>query len=245
MVLKGGVIVIGSLYWENHLKDEDKDNIRKDWRQQNLTKDSVFVKVPIRYGRESSTRNHTYTMIFSKYCENHLGRAIVLPFNKDIKSFEELEQQAFNLAKAEGICKKKPQLSSNWGSVGILINPKLKKTDIKLYDEISKKWKDLHKCYRGNFSTDSYKADFEIESPFTHEGLLNINWQEEMDEFDILIATSVMPIPKTSLTESDISKKMIEQNYFLYFKNNLDCNIETYQDEGIFNVVNPFLKTNN
>ena len=86
MKLKGGVIIIGSLIWEDHLKKAD--NIRKNWRKQNLLDKPVLAKVPIRYGRESQTRKHTYTMVFSKSCENTLGQGLILSFNEDIVTFE-------------------------------------------------------------------------------------------------------------------------------------------------------------
>jgi len=73
MKLKGGVIIVGSLIWEDHLKAEDRDNIRRNWRRVNLIDNSSPSKVPIRYGRKSQSRDDTYTMIFSKSCETNLG----------------------------------------------------------------------------------------------------------------------------------------------------------------------------
>src|SRR5437660_1164648 len=117
MKLKGGVIIIGSLIW-------DDSNIREDWRNKYLRTERTLTKVPIRYGRESHTRHDTYTMIFSKSCEHTLGQGVILPFLQDILSFEELEKQAVALAIAEGIYKQdNTRLTSHWGSVGLLINP--------------------------------------------------------------------------------------------------------------------------
>ena len=56
MKLKGGIIIIGSLFWEDHLDNEKTDNIRKNWRQQYLNDSPKLTKVPIRYGRASQTR---------------------------------------------------------------------------------------------------------------------------------------------------------------------------------------------
>ncbi len=59
MSLRGGVIIIGSLLWDNKIS-------RQEWRKNDLYNRNRFkVNVPIRYGRCSDTRNNTYTMIFS------------------------------------------------------------------------------------------------------------------------------------------------------------------------------------
>ena len=57
--LKGGVILIGSLYWQDDLKKND--NIRKEWRDTSLDiEKSILAKLPIRYGRYSN--NDIYTI---------------------------------------------------------------------------------------------------------------------------------------------------------------------------------------
>jgi hypothetical protein len=234
MKLKGGVIIIGSLIWEEHLVEKDADNIRKDWRKQNLMDNVTITKAPIRYGRESQTRKGTYTMIFSKSCEDNLGKGLILSFKDEIVTFEGLERQAIALAIAEGIYKAKNfKLTSNWGSVGLLINPKLKESDFSSEALIKKKWSEIYQSYGKSFVSDSYKINDEYTSPINKDGFLEINWQAEMDAFDILIATPVIPKPKILLNSEAIAKKMLDKDYQAYFLNNRQNNICTAMDDEI------------
>jgi len=234
MKIKGGVIIIGSLIWEDHLNNKKPDNIRKEWRKQNLINQPTLTKVPIRYGRESQTREDTYTMIFSKSCEDNLGQGLILPFNQDIITFEGLERQAIALAIAEGIYKADNlRLTSNWGSVGLLINPKLNETDFASKELIQKKWADIYHSYSDTFIDDNYKTNDENSSPITQDGFLNITWQTEMDAFDLLVATPVIPKPKSLLTANDIAKRMIDKNYQTYFQSNKRHRIATAVDDEI------------
>jgi len=234
MKIKGGVIIIGSLIWEDHLNNKKADNIRKEWRRQNLINQPTLTKVPIRYGRESQTREDTYTMIFSKSCEDNLGQGLILPFNQDIITFEGLERQAIALAIAEGIYKADNlRLTSNWGSVGLLINPKLNETDFASKELIQKKWADIYHSYSDTFIDDNYKTNDENSSPITQDGFLNITWQTEMDAFDLLVATPVIPKPKSLLTANDIAKRMIDKNYQTYFQSNKRHRIATAVDDEI------------
>ena len=71
IALNGGVLIIGSLYW-------DKEKIRIDWRDTHLDfTNARHISAPIRYGRVSSDRNCTFTMVFSSECkqEEKLGQA--------------------------------------------------------------------------------------------------------------------------------------------------------------------------
>jgi hypothetical protein len=241
MKLKGGVIIIGSLIWEDHLNDEKKDNTRKKWREQNLSiEQALTTKVPIRYGRESRTRENTYTMIFSKSCEDRdLGQGLILPFKQDIITFEELEKQAIALAIAEGIYKSNNEkLISRWGSVGLLINPKLNLTDFASKESIQKKWTAIYHSYNDTFISDSYKTENESSSPITQDGFLNIAWQTEMDAFDLLVATPLIPKPNSLLKAEDITQRMIDKDYQTYFQNNRNHQIYTALDNGIKDKLN-------
>ncbi len=234
MKLKGGVIIIGSLIWEDHLKSIMADNIRKEWRKQNLTEKPILTKVPIRYGRESQSREDTYTMVFSKSCEDNLGQGLILSFNQDIVTFEGLERQAIALAIAEGIYKvDNLRLTTSWGSVGLLINPKLNETDFASEKLIQKKWADIYHSYSDTFIADTYKTNNEINSPITQDGFLDIAWQTEMNAFDILIATPVIPKPKSILNANEIAQRMIDKKYQTYFHNNIRHKITTAADDEI------------
>lgn len=234
MKLKGGIIIIGSLIWEDHLKEKNKDLIRKNWRQQNLLPIIKTTPVPIRYGRKSSSREDTYTMIFTKGCETSLGQGLILEFNEVINSFEQIERQSIALAIAEGIYTEiNKRISTTWGSVGLLLNPKLKNIDLPTYELLTNKWSDIYRQFHETFFPGNYKCINDSEPPITQNGLLSINWKREMDEFDFLLATPVVPIPNRMLTEKEISDKIISSGYYKYFKNNLAGNITTHQDKII------------
>ncbi len=234
MKLRGGVIIIGSLIWEDHLNNEKADNIRNEWRRQNLIDKPTLTKLPIRYGRESKTRKNTYTMIFSKSCEEDLGQGLILPFNQVIITFEGLELQAIALAIAEGIYKADNlRLTSSWGSVGLLINPKLNETDFASQALIQRKWAEIYYSYSDAFIADSYKTNNENSSPITQEGFLDIAWQTEMDAFDLLIATPVTPKPKSLLNANDIAQRIIDKKYSTYFRQNMEHKITTAADDTI------------
>lgn len=81
--LKSGVIIIGSLLWQDYLEREG-DNIRLNWRNSNLDMENkIPVKVPIRYGRISE-KSGIPTMIYSNRMKNKPGFGYVVPFHKII-----------------------------------------------------------------------------------------------------------------------------------------------------------------
>jgi hypothetical protein len=115
MNYKGGVIIIGSLLWDNARRHE--------WRTSSLEslENKIAVPARIRYGRESDTRRHTHTMIFSNHSTTGLGRGYVIAFKQSIENKEILKEQAIALAKAEGIWTERlPYLAKDWGAVGLL-----------------------------------------------------------------------------------------------------------------------------
>src|SRR5260370_2575590 len=111
MALQAGVLIIGSLLWDQKKK-------RPRWRTQRLNEAAAKpVAVPIRYGRFSDNRQ-AYTMVFSKLCyrHTHLGQAVIVPFLTPIESFDGLQQEVDFLATAEGL-----DGNWEWGAVGLLI----------------------------------------------------------------------------------------------------------------------------
>jgi hypothetical protein len=91
--LNAGVLIIGSLFW-------DPDPVRVAWRDARLAMDSAeTVTVPIRYGRLSSSRGKSYTMVFSRLCQP--GQAKLLPCVQMISSLQDLIREAECLWKAE------------------------------------------------------------------------------------------------------------------------------------------------
>lgn len=89
--LKGGVIIIGSLLWQEHLH-KPGDKIRLDWRKDYLDlENKIQVKVPIRYGRISTkSGSGIITMVFSNKMKKKLGFAHVVPLNRRIQNIDEM-----------------------------------------------------------------------------------------------------------------------------------------------------------
>jgi len=119
--IKGGVITMGSLFWENGrncLKDKNEldskgkiksvelAKYRIEWRNENLViTDAKQIQLPIRYGKQSDTRKKTYTMVFSREYLNKKCFGQIIPFKDEI-DFQKngtLEEQARKMAQAEGI----------------------------------------------------------------------------------------------------------------------------------------------
>lgn len=229
MEFKGGAIIIGSLFWENKPK-------RTKWRQVYL--ESTDYKIPtnvrIRYGRKSSTRQYTFTMIISNHPNTEFGSAYILPFKEKIKNARNLESQAFAMAGAEGLWKKSgPSLNKSWGTVGLLINPKLEES--RNLEIIKERWTKIYNGYKWD------KSDYQIDNEpelIDENGFLHIEWTDEMDEFDFLIVTLTAPDPKKFLDEKIIADKINQTGYDEYFFNNYKCGIRTFQDEKIIEKLN-------
>ncbi len=229
MEFKGGAIIIGSLFWEKKPK-------RTKWRQVYLesTENKVPVNVKIRYGRKSSTRQNTFTMIISNHSSTDFGTAYILTFKEKIKNARNLESQAFAMAGAEGLWKNSgPSLNKSWGTVGLLINPQLEES--KNLEIIKQRWAKIYSEY--SFNPSDYIIENEPEI-IDNNGFLQIEWTDEMNEFDFLIATLTVPNPKSLLNEKIIADKINETGYNEYFFNNYKNGIRTFQDEEIIKKLN-------
>jgi len=124
--LTGGAIIIGSLYWQDSLKDNDQK--RKVWRTSSLFFDEeILVKLPIRYGRFSGN-DKVYTMVFSLNCEkrNQLGTGYVIPFNKNpITHIDKILCEARKMSEVEGNNSKLVKGNKDkWGAICIRLNKK-------------------------------------------------------------------------------------------------------------------------
>src|SRR3990172_3402096 len=110
--LSGGVIIIGSLLWQNYLKEEG-DNIRLNWRNCHLDIESkIPVRVPIRYGRKSASG--IMTMVFSNRMAKRSGFGYVIPLKRKINNRDELLSECTALSTAEGM---KGNFIASWGGV--------------------------------------------------------------------------------------------------------------------------------
>jgi len=231
MPLRGGVIIIGSLLWDNRN--------RQKWRENDLCLENRFkVYVPIRYGRYSCTRK-IYTMVFSNNCYLKgygLGTGWILPMKAEVDSFNELKKEAKKMGKAEGF---NNGFSSDWGSVALLLNPN------KIIDDsIKEEW--------GKFMSDKipgyFLSDKKIKSekfPIDFNGFLTIRWPEEViqknniGKYDFLIATVTNPtlIDNKYPTVRKIANAMKKVNAYSYFVKNREHEITTFQDERILNII--------
>lgn len=232
MKLRGGIIIIGSLLWDN----ADRSVWRNDFLEPLETK--VRVALKIRYGRESGqNRHHTYTMVFSNEPATGLGQGYILALKKKIKTKEIreiLRQEAIALAKAERLWTEDSAfLGKGWGAVGLMINPG-KKNNV---SSIASIWSELFEEYRCDNSQNRYDhSQFAAEGEppvIDRNGFLHIDWKPEMDDFDFLMATPTVPRPRRLLTAEEIAQKIIQGNYRTYFDNNRLSEIRTFQDEEI------------
>ncbi|MDE0130188.1 MAG: hypothetical protein OXQ86_11600 [Gammaproteobacteria bacterium] len=180
--MKIGVLIIGSLYW-------DDSPPRTAWRSERLNCVRQHqVRVPIRYGRRSRSRGYSYTMVFSPdLCEDQFGTAVAIPF----KSENMLEEEAKHLWSAEdsGGTGPKGGVLAGWGCVALLENPQAP-----LSRTIRDRWTARIERERRHLKLDHthYEAAAVDES-----GFLIIQWPKAKNgsplEMDALLATATRP----------------------------------------------------
>jgi len=231
---KGGVLIVGSLIWD------DKE-IRKKWRRENLIeKEKILVNLPIRYGRISKTRNCTYSMVFSSNCKSteNIGKGYFIPFKSKI-SLDQIIEQGYRMIDAEHNQKKEiNRFHWFWGTLGIVFNPESENEFKQKFDDLGKKWQSE---YKKGFKSAEYAVGNE-ESIIAKAGFLNIDWQEEFGDFDFVIGTATKPKIESYPTAEEIAKKMLVNKDDSYFKNNIKCSIQTFQDEQIILALGKELK---
>ena len=251
MKLKGGVLIIGSLLWEDHLDfNGTEDLIRYSWRNRNLNmEEKKSVSLPIRYGRISRKRFNTYTMIFCNSVNSSQSIGFAVPLCETIESFDRLRNQAIEMAKAEGIyTETNKKITTSWGTVGILIKPRLKFKNPTEYDQIIEGWTELYSNYQDTFKSIDYTIP-NIQPIIDRHGFMKIEWKDEFDAFDFLLATPTKPDPKRQIEVEEIvhaiidSKRNLENKkhtdgYSEYFNRNRREGIITFQDERITEILN-------
>ena len=241
--LKGGVLIIGSLLW-------DEKGERVNWRNIRLDMDNdIHVKAPIRYGRLSS--NNIYTMVFSNDAiGDKSGKAFVVPFkNNPVMSLSHINTEAIWLAIAEGMkkafiaCAKE---GKSWGAIGILFNQnKIKSDDQK---KITEWW---HTQFMNDndyekFRTEDFRHGDE-EPVILRNGLLNFPWltavkpedKELLDDYDFVIATTAVPTGEKYPDAEEIADMVKADLTRRYFFHNVENGITTFQDEEIKKCISP------
>lgn len=227
--LRCGILIIGSLYWQDDLKPGDR--IRKKWRQKYLSMNkAIDVKVPIRYGRLSGNEEQgdlTYTMIIDNSLpKDRYGTAKAVPIIEETITFSELFDFVRATSKAEGgnsatfiKGKKKP-----WCVCGLLINPSL---DDELKFQLLNEWK--KKLMENREGYESFKSNTRAFS-MDEYGRILFHWPENLKSFDVLIATSTEAKSAKEISSKEIAKYTRNRPYF---HPNRECGIVTYQDDSI------------
>jgi hypothetical protein len=224
--LRAGVIIIGSLFWQNYLENEG-DNIRLNWRNSHLDiENKIPIKVPIRYGRKS--QSNIMTMVFSNRMAKRNGFGYVIPFKKTINNQDELLCECIALSAAEGM---KGSFVVSWGALAYLLNDTIIEANIK---------KEIIKLFRQRknqgFDILEYKVGRE-RSCITKSLKLDISWvspildtdKSKVDELHFLLATPTKPM--TSIpTCKEIAETIKSDKKRNYFINNLTNGIITYDD---------------
>ncbi len=235
---KGAVLIVGSLCW-------DKNAVRDKWRRERLKFDKkVYVYAPIRYGKKSSTRGNTYTMVFSQLCyrkDYGLGTALLVPCKRKVQSFDDLRIEAAELWHAERTNSNKVsfEISHSWGAVGILFNPQ-----INVHEDICKGWQEF---YRGQ----EVKVELihtKTESPIINDnGFLNIQWPKYVSndlsvDIDFILASATKPELKHGRypTTYSIAQAWLDDNqgFVEYFEQNVINGITTFQDKRLLEILN-------
>jgi hypothetical protein len=236
--LKVGVLIIGSLYWDDH--QADQLNLRKRWRQMRLSmKYKLHVKAPIRYGRLSG---QTYTMVLSRNTEieGQLGTAYFVPAKRACNSFNSLVKHAEFLSEAENAADKNlvKGRREKWCAIGLLFNPRISSV---IKENMLSQWQRLLEASGLGDWYSSFKIGNE-ESIISASGEILINWlqtvdardQSKLDHCDIVIAVCT----RANLEAYPTSKTVAEnarQDLRHYFYNNIKHGISTFQDNEILN----------
>ena len=221
-----GVLIIGSLYWDN-------SEPRTAWRRERLDlAGKERVRVPIRYGRRAKGRGNTYTMVFSTgLAETKFGTAIAVPFKS-----EDLSSDAERLWAAErnatpGSVR---TIAAGWGCVGLLEHP-----SSRLRPEDRERWTNRVKgkpCY-GDI------AHGRDEGPAVDKsGFLRIDWPKTVNdsllEWDMLLAAATCPTLDngeypSARTIAEAWQTLEGESEAKYFWNNRKHEIKTFQDPEI------------
>jgi len=237
--------MIGSLFWEDKINcislRESKilASKRSQWREDKLDMSKKrLVDLPIRYGRKSSSRFCTYTMAFSNSI-NEYGKGFCVPYKQKIdvsENFNQLYCQALELATVEGISKNEEnKLVKKWGSVGLLFSSTFKIKNAALVDKIETYWAQYFK----KINIDLYRIDENEENSISNRGILNLKFEDEIDDVDYFLATPVSPNVKSYPLPEEIANAMntTREKYFRYFTQNYKCGIRTKDDAQIIELL--------
>jgi hypothetical protein len=227
--LKGGVIIIGSLLWQDYLHEKG-DHIRRNWREAHLDVDNrIPVKLPIRYGRKSGKPGwEIMTMVFSNRMARKHGFGLIVPLQKRITSTDEILGEAVALSTAEGM---EGDFVRSWGILTYLLNDLL--VDVNQKKKIVSAFMERKNA---EFNVLDYRVGRE-RSCVTNSLALNINWvapilesdRPKIDDLHFLLATATKPMDSIP-SPKDIAEKIKSDTDRKYFLNNLRNGIITRDD---------------
>jgi hypothetical protein len=204
--LRTGVLVVGSLDWESRNYGEAwtcaQQAHRVAWRQERLMDDEAtvhLVQVPIRYGRLSSSRSNTFTMVISPERIERPGIGKAIRCRRDVTGTADLIAEAEALWKAES--DQEGRVSASWGCVA-LVTPEnfLEHPDADARSELLAGWaervsrrSERHYGYLAFSARDRQVAG---RNPIK-AGRLNIPWPRRTDgaalPLDMLLVTVTDP----------------------------------------------------
>jgi hypothetical protein len=255
MQLKIGILVVGSLDWEskeypgcqNRLNPE-----RSTWRKRWLKKDAgseLRVNVPIRYGRLSSTRGDTYTMVFSpEYKSRPGGQAKIIESKSVVTDCKDLQLHAQALWQAESGYAN--EVSRSWGCVVLLTPDNFLQSDEINRRQLLKEWADYTSGRPGyaniRFSTQDVAEAKKLAetkklnvTQVIDNGLLQIPWPTlttgEPVELDLILATATQAEipPGYPDNEKIVAAWDRSRNYAHYFWCNRVTGIQTADDADL------------
>lgn len=223
MGLSVGILIIGSLYW-------DQTCGRSRWRRKRLQAGHEWlVRVPIRYRRLSKSRGNTYTMVFDDLSETQLGTAKVLQCQRSVTTSACLIAEAEWLWAAERkdvpCLSNSPKriISAGWGCVALLYNHQ-----ISIPAEIVEGW--AQRVASEHAANNKHLVNA--------RGLLQIPWPNLVEGTpitqDLLLATSTNPKPRNEYPDATrVANAWLDANDASYFRRNRENGIHTFQDEEI------------
>jgi hypothetical protein len=224
--LNVGILIIGSLYWEDD---------RQAWRDDRLRIENSFeVSAPIRYGRISETRGNTYTMVFARGCAP--GQAKAVPCQQEIGAAHDLATEAEHLWAAERREPLNGRISANWGCVVLLANPRRA-----IPTELLNGWAARVRRARPYGNIRQAPGEGEL---VNERGMLQIAWPTSTADnrplaLDFLLATATQPNlardPPWYPTQQMIAARWRADTagHGRYFRNNVRNGIRTFEDDAI------------
>lgn len=267
--IKGGVITMGSLFWENGrncLKDKTKldcngriksvelAKYRTEWRDENFEKsdsDETRIRLPIRYGKKSDTRKDTYTMVFSREYLNRDCFARIIPFKNEI-DFQRngtLVEQTRKMAKAEGITDRQGNvhLAMDWCVMAIWIKPNATFTQY-----LKTEWLSIVNPPNNHFrkKNNPQQSDRNATDYSGHNDLVLLNNDFELIDvpincsFDFLLLTYTKPTSPYPADAETIANAINHKNsrYNSYLSRNIKNDIITCDDNSIRGFLLPSLQ---